>query len=309
MHYHRRPCRILCALAGGCATLFMAGSALAAPAAVPYNEPAWSRPVAPFRIVGNIYYVGTAGLAAYLIPSDHGAVLLDGTLASNASLIERNIQSLGFRLGDIKVLINSHAHYDHAAGFAQIKRDSGARLWASAGDRAALQAGRQHGDMDYGVVTFPPVTVDGVVRNGQVLRVGTIRLTALMTPGHTRGCTTWLMTVRDHGRTLRVVFLGSISVAGNILVGNRSYPGIVADYRASFARLKAVKAHVTLPAHPELADVLVHAAQRDAGSADAFVDPDRLGQIVAAAEADFDRQLAQQVAKPLAVSHTVLISP
>lgn len=309
MNHRHSPFHTLRVRAAGFAAAMLAFGTGPAQAAAPYDEPAWSRPVAPFRIVGNIYYVGTEGLAAYLIVSKHGDVLLDGTLAHNVPLIERNIKRLGFRIKDVKVLINSHAHYDHAAGFARLKRDTGAQLWISSGDRAAVEQGRQEGDMDYGVVTFPPAKVDVEVHDGQVLRVGDITLTALMTPGHTRGCTTWLMPVRDHGRPLQVVFAGSVSVAGNILVGNRSYPDIVADYRASFARLKGVKAQVTLTAHPELADVLQHAHLRNAGAADAFVDPEKLGKIVEAAQADFEKQLASQVAKPHQASSTVLVSP
>lgn len=309
MNNRHSPLRKLCARAVGFAALMVAFGPCQAMAAAPYDEPAWSRPVTPFRIVGNIYYVGTEGLAAYLIVSKQGDVLLDGTLARNVPVIERNIKRLGFRIRDVKVLINSHAHYDHAAGFARLKRDTGAKLWISAGDRDAVEQGRQEGDMDYGVVTFPGAKADTVVDDGQTLRVGDIALTALMTPGHTRGCTTWLMPVRDHGRTLQVAFPGSVSVAGNILVGNRSYPGIVADYRASFARLKAVKAQVTLPAHPELADVLHHARQRKAGTTDAFVDPEKLGEIVDAAQADFEKQLASQIAKPHQASSIELVSP
>jgi metallo-beta-lactamase class B len=257
-------------------------------------DPSWTRPVEPFRIVGDVYYVGTEGLAAYLVVSPHGDVLLDGTLPQNAPLIERNIEKLGFHLSDVKVLVNSHAHFDHAGGLAQLKRDSGARLWASAGDRWALEHGRHRGDDDYGGASFPPVSVDHVVRDGETVRLGDTALTAVLTPGHTPGCTTWTLPVQDGSRRLQVVFPCSISVAGNILVGNRAYPGIVADYRRSFARLAALKADVVLTNHPGLADVLDREARRRAGAADAFVDPGQLQRIVEEARQDFERELAKQ---------------
>jgi len=131
------------------------------------DPPEWSASVKPFRIADNIYYVGTKGLAAYLIVSKQGAVLLDGTLAKNATLIERNIQSVGVPLRDVKLLISDHAHDDHVGALAQIKRDTGARFLASAGDRWALEHGMNRGDTNYGVRRFPPVKVDGIVGEGR----------------------------------------------------------------------------------------------------------------------------------------------
>lgn len=264
------------------------------------QHPAWTRPVAPFRVVGDVYYVGTEGLAAYLIVSPKGDVLLDGTLPENAPLIERNIEKLGFRVTDVKVLVNSHAHFDHAGGLARLKRDSGARLWASAGDRWALEHGRHRGDDDYGGGRFPPVAVDHVVGDGETVRLAGIALTAVLTPGHTPGCTTWSLPVRDGGRSLQVVFPCSTSVAGNILVGNRAYPTIVADYRSSFARLAALKADVVLTNHPELADVLGREKRRRAGSTDAFVDPGQLSRLVEESRRNFEAELAKQQAARVA---------
>ncbi len=259
-------------------------------------EPSWTRPVDPFRIVANVYYVGSEGLSAYLIVSPQGDVLLDGTLAENAPLVERNIEKLGFKLADVKVLVASHAHSDHAGGLARLKQDTGARFWASAGDRWALEHGRHRGDTNYGVGTFPPVRVDHVLRDGETVRLGDIALTAILTPGHTPGCTTWSLPVAEAGRPLQVVFPCSTSVAGNILVGNRTYPGIVADYRTSFARLKTLKADVVLPNHPDMADLLGREARRRQGDANAFIDPGQLPKIVAATEHSFEAALARQAA-------------
>jgi metallo-beta-lactamase class B len=284
--------RRFCALFAALATAILSPSHVGA--AVSSQFPAWTRPIKPFRIVGNVYYVGTEGLAAYLIVSPQGDVLLDGALAEDAPLIERSIEKLGFRITDVKVLINSHAHSDHAGGLARLKHDSGARLWASDGDRWALEHGRHRGDDDYGGGSFPPVRVDRVVRDGETIRLGDIALTAVLTPGHTPGCTTWTLPAREGDRHLHVVFPSCFTVAGNILVGNRAYPAIASDYRASFARLKALQADVVLPAHPEFADVLDREKRRRVGDADAFVDRGQLQRIVEAARRAFERELSKQ---------------
>jgi metallo-beta-lactamase class B len=267
--------------------------AIASPAMAAADPPDWSAPVKPFRIAGNIYYVGTKGLAAFLIVSRRGAILLDGTLADNAALIERNIQSLGVPLRHVRLLISDHAHYDHVGALARIKRDTGARFVASAGDRWALEHGMPRGDTDYGVRRFPPVKVDGIVADGQTIRSGGIALTAHYTPGHTPGCTSWSMTVRDDGVSRRVLFLCSITVAGNILVGNRAYPGIVEDFRATFVKLAGMRADILLTSHPGVADILGREARREAGRANAFVDPAALSAVVADARAAFEDALAK----------------
>ncbi len=280
-------------------SLFAAlGAAFLATAAQanPPTDPVWLKPVEPFRIVGNVYYVGSEGLAAYLIVSPQGDVLVDGALPENAPLIERNVAKLGFRMGDVKVLVDGHAHFDHAGGLARLKADSGAELWASAGDRWALEHGRHRGDDNYGGATFPPVKVDRVVRDGETIRLGDIQLTAHLTPGHTPGCTTWSLPVSDRGRALKVLFAGCFSNGGNILVGNRAYPTIVADYRASYRKLKAMQADVVLPEHPDFVDLLGREQKAKAGDLDAFIDPTALEKILAWAEPGFEKELAKQQA-------------
>ncbi len=253
----------------------------------------WTRPVKPFRIAGNVYYVGTEGLAAYLITSGHRAVLLDGTLAQNAPLIERNIEALGFRLKDVKIILNSHAHFDHAGAIARIRHDTGAQFYASAGDQWALEHGEHDSDTDYPRGHFPKVAVDRVLRDGEVVALGDARLTATLTPGHTKGCTTWSTRVTDAGRILNVVFPCSLTVAGNILVGNTLYPGIAGDFERSFVTMDAMKADIVLPNHPDFADVMGREAKARAGDKDAFVDPGLLHRIVAQSRADFATELAK----------------
>lgn len=272
---------------------------IAAAAALPalaQDPPEWSEPVKPFRIAGNVHYVGTKGLAAYLITTRDGAILLDATLAQNAGQIERNIESLGVPLREVKLLLSDHAHADHVGAMAQLKRDTGARFLASEGDRWALENGRNQGDNNYGVMPFDPITVDEIIQDGQTVRLGEVELTAHLTPGHTRGCTSWSMTVDDRGTPRRVLFLCSITVAGNTLVGNRTYPGIAEDYRATFAKLDAMRADIVLTSHPEMADVLERAARLDAGEADAFIEPTLLPALVKDFSAAFEKALKEQEA-------------
>jgi metallo-beta-lactamase class B len=177
------------------ASILLAVVALAvfAPGATAFAaDPAnWSKPIRPYRVVGNIYYVGSEGLSAWLISSSEGHVLLDsGPSPAGAKLIEANIQALGFKLSDVKVLINSHAHFDHAGGLAQLKADTGAKVWASRPDEPALKKGQHFGDNDNGLTPFAPVKVDKGFGDGTRLKLGEITLIAHLTPGHTIGCTT-----------------------------------------------------------------------------------------------------------------------
>jgi len=256
------------------------------------REPDWTQPVRPFRIAPGVYYVGTKGLAAYLITSPQGAILIDGTLEENAPLIERNIETI-VPLNQVELILYDHAHYDHVGAVARIKADTGARFVASAGDAVALRRGMPRGDTDYTAVGFSPIKIDQVIADGQSVAVGDAVLTAHLTPGHTPGCTSWSTTVRDGDRRLRVLFLCSLTVAGNVLVGNRAYPAIAADYENTFARLSAMKADIVLTSHPSMADVLGREARAEAGDRRAFIDPAALPSIVARSKADFEAALAK----------------
>lgn len=262
---------------------------IAAPAAPADDPPAWTQPTKPFRVAGNIYYVGTQGLASYLIVTPKGLILLDPTMEENVPAIEANIKALGFKLSDIKILLNSHAHFDHAGGLAAMKRDTGAKLDAMEGDVWALENGKHFGDQNY-VGTFPPVKVDRHLNDGDKVSLGGVTMTAVLTAGHTQGCTTWTTTVRLKSGVKSVVFPCSLSVAGNKLYGNKTYPGIVADYRASFKRLGAMKADIVLTAHPELSDVM---ARKASGK---WLTPNLLPKMVAESKAAFDKELLKQQA-------------
>ncbi|KSB88454.1 subclass B3 metallo-beta-lactamase [Caulobacter vibrioides] len=271
------------------------GLAVAAGGAKADDNANWTRPIKPYRVVGNIYYVGSEGLSAWLITTSEGHVLLDGgPSAEGGKLIERNIQTLGFRPADVKVLINTHAHYDHAGGLAQLKADTGAKVWASRADKPALEKGQHFGDNANGLTPFPAVKVDKTFGDEAKLKMGAATLVAHLTPGHTIGCTSWTTQVVEKGRPLNVTFPCSLSVAGNVLVGNKTHKSIVADYRASFAALRAIPTDVMLPSHEEQGDLLAKRQQQLRGDADAFIDPAELARFVDGYETRFNQELARQ---------------
>ena len=261
----------------------------------------WNRPQAPFHVIGNVYYVGPAGVSAYLIVTPQGDILTDGGLPESADQIEANIKALGFDIKDVKILLNSHAHFDHAGGLAQLKRDSGAQLLASGADKPYLENGR----IDFGpsiADPFPPVSVDRVIRDGETISLGGVSLTAMITPGHTPGCTNWTMKLSEGGVSHKVIFFCSITTGGNPLVDNRAYPSIAADYEASFARLKATARDIDvfLAPHGDQMDLQakLHRLERD-NKVNPFVDKAGFGLLLAAMEKQFDDELARQNAARL----------
>lgn len=255
----------------------------------------WTRPLKPYRVVGNIYYVGSEGLSAWLITSSEGHVLLDsGPSAEGAKLIERNIATLGFKLTDVKVLINTHAHFDHAGGMAQLKADTGAKVWASRLDEPALEQGHHIGDNENGPTPFAAVKVDRSFGDEAKLTLGETKLVAHLTPGHTPGCTSWTMAATEKGRPLSVTFPCSLSVAGNVLVGNKTHRSIVADYRSTFAKLRTIPTDVMLPAHEEQGNLLAKRQKYLRGDLNAFIDPTELNRFVDVSEAAFNKELARQ---------------
>jgi metallo-beta-lactamase class B len=194
---------------------------------------AWNEPVKPFRVIGNVYYVGVSGVSSFLITTPQGHILLDGGFPETAPLIEKNIATLGFRIQDVKVLLNSDAHYDHCGGLAELKRLSRAQMVASRADAEVLESGGRISFEGWRNSGFPTVKVDRVIADGETVKLGDVTLTAVLTPGHTKGCTTWTMPVAESGKTYHVVFYGSTSVPGYQLVNNPKYPQIVSDYERS----------------------------------------------------------------------------
>jgi metallo-beta-lactamase class B len=291
--------------------LAMAALLLAGPALIPAQaatdsfarqRAAWNKPMKPFHVIDNIYYVGTAGVSAFLIFTLQGLILTDGGLPESAKQIEANIKTLGFDIKDVKILLNSHAHFDHAGGLAKLKRDSGARLIASAADKPILEKGRI-GFGPSATDPFPPVKVDRAVKDGDTVDLGGVTLTAHVTPGHTPGCTDWTMPIVAGGQNHTVIFFCSLTVAGNPLVNNKAYPGIAADYKASFAKLKKIDADIFLAPHAEqfglakkVATLQADEKNKVMNAPNPFIDKTEFHRVVGAMEKDFDIQLARQQA-------------
>jgi metallo-beta-lactamase class B len=209
----------------------------------------WNKPVPPFQVVGNLYYVGAAEVTSFLITTPKGHFLLDGGFAETAPQIERNISQLGFKLRDVKFLLNSHAHFDHAGGLARLKKLSGAKFVASDPDASLLKNGG-HGDFRFGdTLTFPPVEPDQIIHDGESIQIGDQKLTAHLTPGHTKGNTTWTTKISEGTKTYDVVFAGSPSILDYQLAGRESYPGIAADFEKTFAIFKTLPCDIFLSAH------------------------------------------------------------
>lgn len=268
------------------AVLFVSLLALGAQQTASDRE-AWNQPVEPFRIAGDVYYVGAAGVSAFLIRTDDGVILIDGGLPETAAHIAASIATLGVDMRDVKILLNSHAHYDHGGGLAELKRLTGASLAVSGPDADRLEKGDPN---------MPAVRVDRRLADGDTVRLGGTTLTANVTPGHTKGCTTWTMTTREDDRDLDVLFHCSTSVV-DVLVGNTHYPNIVEDYERTFARLRAMKADVFLSNHPWFFNMADRWKARQAGGANPFIDPLALGRFNDRQEQQF--RAALEARKPL----------
>jgi metallo-beta-lactamase class B len=231
----------------------------------------WTKPIAPVRVVGNIYYVGTEELGSYLVADKEGLVLLDVPYPSNAALVLRNIRKLGFEPKNVRILLGTHAHLDHIGGFAEVKKKTGAKVMLSAAD-ADLAARGGIGDFAFGdTLAYPAVKTDAIVKDGDVVRLGGIAMKAILTPGHTRGCTTWTMTTIEDGKPLDVVFLCSVTAPGYTLVNNREYPQIFDDYRRSFAKLRTLDPDVFLGNHAGFYQLAEKLAAKKAGGPNPFI--------------------------------------
>ncbi|MGA8030734.1 MAG: subclass B3 metallo-beta-lactamase [Bryobacteraceae bacterium] len=255
---------------------------------------AWNQPVKPFRIIGNVYYAGASGVASYLITTPEGHVLLDGGLPETAPQIEKNVAALGFELKDVKYLLNSHAHFDHAGGLAELKRASGAQMVASRKDGELIEAGRSEMYGDSPDSSFPTVKVDRFVNDGDKVELGGATLTAHLTPGHTKGCTTWATRVSEGGKTYNVVFYCSTTAPGYRLIHNKKYPQMVSDYEHSFAVLLALPCDVFLGPHPTFFHMQEKLARMKKGGPNPFIDSGEMHALVLDSQQDFQRELIRQ---------------
>ena len=237
----------------------------------------WTEPFPAFRIAGNLYYVGSKGLANYLITTPQGHILINSDLEANVPLIRASVEKLGFKFADIKILLISHAHWDHDAASATIKQATGAKYMVMEGDVPVVESGGKS-DFQYGNTPsslYPPTKVDRVLHDGDEVRLGDAVLVARLTPGHTKGCTTWTMKVTDGGKTYNVAIVGSPNVnPGYKLVNNPQYPTIAADYQKMFDVLKALPCDIFLGAHGAYFDMEAKHARMTKGDPNRFIDPD-----------------------------------
>jgi metallo-beta-lactamase class B len=254
-----------------------------------------NQPVPPFRIAGNLYYVGAKEICSFLITTPQGHIILDGGYAETAPQIERNLAQLGFKIEDVKILLNSHAHLDHAGGLAKLKQKSGAKFVASAGDAELLRNGG-HGDFRFGdALLFPPVAVDQIIGDGESIQLGGQKLTAWLTPGHTKGNTTWTTKISDGAKTYDVVFAGSPTALDYKLVGKESYPGIAADFEKTFAVFKKLPCDIFLSDHGTFFWFLKKREELMRGDTpNPFIDPDGYRRFIAHFEKEFYEKLELQ---------------
>jgi metallo-beta-lactamase class B len=255
---------------------------------------AWKAPVPPRRLVGNVYYVGAIGVSSYLITTPEGHILLDTGFADTVPIIQRGVEQLGFRPSDIKLILSSHAHIDHTGGHAAMQRLTGADVVASAGDARVLESGGADDFIPFpkDLIVYEPVRVKRIVTDGEQVVLGGVALTAHLTPGHTRGATTWTMEVTEEARVLKVVFFSSASLnSGTRLLGRPAYPEIVQDFEATFARLKSLPCDIYFAPHGGQFAMAEKFARLDRGVKDAFVDPEGWRTLIGNAEKAFRDQL------------------
>ncbi|WP_217272016.1 subclass B3 metallo-beta-lactamase [Sphingopyxis sp. BSNA05] len=261
----------------------------------------WFANVEPFRVIGDadqgVYFVGTEGLGMYFIPTEEGHIVIDGGMPGQGAYIAEAIKTLGYDPADVKILLNSHAHLDHSGGLAELKQLTGARLLASEGDRSALEGGFYLGSEDDASMGAPPVKVDQIIADGEVVKLGEVALTAHLTPGHTRGCTSWTMDVEQGGKSYKTLFFCSASVAANRLVGPPQYEGIVEDYRKTFALTRDWKPDVFLSNHPQFFGMAAKQEKLAAGDPLAFVDDSEFPAFIAKMEQAFEAALEKQTLK------------
>jgi metallo-beta-lactamase class B len=262
-------------------------------------DPSWTRQFPPFHIAGNLYYVGSEDLASYLIVTPQGNILINSSLEANVPLIRKSVGQLGFHFSDTKILLISHAHFDHCAGAALVKKLTGARYFVMDADVPVVESGGTK-DFQYGAqpeMRFPPVKVDRVLHDGETVKLGGAALTAHLTAGHTKGTTTWTMDEIEGGRTLHVVIVGSPNVnPGYKLVDNKTYPQIATDYAHGFQVLTSLPCDIFLGAHGSYFGMKEKHERWQRGDSNAFIDPDGYKSYIAERERAFEIELKRQEA-------------
>jgi metallo-beta-lactamase class B len=261
---------------------------------------AWNVPQTPFKIYGNTYYVGTHELSSILITSDQGLVVIDGDLTEAAPQIEGNIRALGFRPEAIKLILNSHNHFDHAAGIAPLQRFSGAKVAASPQSAEVLRRGSLSQDdpqHDLAPPPMQPVPKVDVIRDGETLHVGPLALTAHFTPGHTPGGTSWSWTSCEQQRCLHIVYADSLTAVSADNYRFTDHPDLVAGFEKSFTTLEKMPCDILLTPHPGFSNILGRLEARDkGGKPDAFINADACKKLAQSSREGLAKRLAQEKA-------------
>ena len=261
------------------------------------TSPDWTEPFPPFRIAGNLYYVGSKGLANYLITTPQGHILINSDLEANVPLIEASITKLGFKFSDVKILLINHAHWDHDAGSAKVKQLTGAKYMVMDGDVPVVESGGKE-DFQYGddpAMRYPPTKVDRVLHDGDKVTLGGVVIVAHLTPGHTKGNTTWTLAVRDGDKTYQAVIIGSPNVnPGYRLVDNAKYPTIAEDYERTFRVLKSLPCDLFLGAHGSYFGLEEKYAAMKVGVSNPFIDGKGCAAFVSQKDGEFRAELEKQ---------------
>lgn len=263
-------------------------------AAVAQGPADWHEPFPAHKVVGNVYYVGSKDLATYLITTADGHILINSGFERTVPLIQKSVESLGFKMTDVKILLASHAHSDHVAGHAALQKLTSAKVYVMRGDDQVITSGGK-GQYMYTTDRWDPCKVDRILKDRDEVKLGGVTLVAHLTPGHTRGCTTWAWKVEDGGKKYDVVVIGSPNVnPGYQLVKNKNYPEIAHDFAKTFKVLKSLPCDVFLGAHGGYYGMVERHALLKKGQANPFVNPDGYKEYVALKERAFRKILAKQ---------------
>jgi metallo-beta-lactamase class B len=266
--------------------------------AVAQTNADWTTPITPIRIADGLYYVGSKDLASYLVVTPQGNILINSSLESSPGLIKTSVEQLGFKYRDIKILLISHAHWDHDAGSARVIKETGAQYMVMDADVPVVESGGTK-DFAYGDSPYPKAKVDRVLHDGDEVKLGGATLVAHKTAGHTRGCTTWTMKVKQNGKPLDAVIVGSWNVNPGFRLVDRprhpaSYPGIAADYRKTFATLRKLPCDIFLGAHGAYFNMLDKLEKSKQSGESVWVDREGYRAAVAEREQAFQKELEKQ---------------
>ena len=263
----------------------------------PYYDPSWSKPYEPFRIAGNLYYVGTYDLGCYLITTPKGHVLINSGLSESPSMIQKNVEALGFKFADIKILLTTQGHYDHVAGLAEIKKITGAKMMVQEGDAQVLADGGKS-DFIFGsneAAFFAPIKVDRVLHDGDTIQIGGTTLLVLHHPGHTKGSTSYLVDVKDEKRSWKVLIANMPSILTETKVtGMPAYPNVGKDYQHTFESLKKLQFDLWVASHAGQFGMHAKHMPGDPYRPEAFTDRKGYDDLVNSLEATYNRRLKSE---------------